>query len=91
MKRFPRPRETANLCESIHQQLNMYALAAGAAGVGMLALALPAEGMIVYTPTHRVIAPRHSYNIDLNHDKIIDFTIANSVSACTDFCFYELR
>jgi hypothetical protein len=91
MKRFPRPRETANLCESIHQQLNMYALAAGAAGAGMLALALPAEGKIVYTPTHRVIAPRHSYNIDLNHDKIIDFTIANSVSACTDLCFYELR
>jgi hypothetical protein len=57
----------------------------------MLALSHPAEGKIVYTPAHRVIGPHHSYNIDLNHDKITDFTIANHVSACTDFCFFELR
>jgi len=80
-----------NLSDSVHQRLNMYALAAGAAGVGMLALSQPAESKIVYTPAHRIIGPHHSYNIDLNHDKITDFTIANSVSACTDFCFFELR
>jgi len=69
----------------------MYALAAGAAGVGLLAAAPPAEAKIIYTPAHRVITPKHSFNIDFNHDGITDFRIANSVSACTDFCFFELR
>ncbi len=92
MKRFPRfPKTPARLPESVHCQLNMYALAAGAAGVGLLALASPVEAKIVYTPAHRVIGPNHGYNVDLNHDKITDFTIVNHVSACTDFCFFELR
>jgi hypothetical protein len=30
------PRKTANLSDSVHQQLNMHAIAAGAVGVGML-------------------------------------------------------
>jgi len=58
----------------------MYALAAGAAGVGLLALAPAAEAKIIYTPAHRVITPKHSFNIDFNHDGITDFKIANSVS-----------
>jgi len=41
--RSSRPRKTANLSESVHQHLNMYAIAAGAAGVGMLALIPPVE------------------------------------------------
>lgn len=86
-----RAKTPANLSDSIRQQLNMYALAAGAAGVGLLALSKSADAKIVYTPAHRVIGPHHSYNIDLNHDKINDFTIVNFVSACTDFCFFELR
>jgi hypothetical protein len=43
MKRSSGLRKTADLSVSIHQQLNMYALAAGAAGVGVLALAQPSE------------------------------------------------
>ena len=38
MKRPSRPRTTAQFSDSTHHQLNMYAVAAGAAGVGMLAL-----------------------------------------------------
>jgi len=92
MKRSLRPRGTgSNLSESTLRRINMYALAAGAAGVGIVALSQSAEGKIVYTPVHRVIGPHHTYNIDLNHDKITDFTIKNSVSACTDYCFFELR
>jgi hypothetical protein len=34
MKRLSGPRTTANLSESVHHQLNMYALAATAAGEG---------------------------------------------------------
>jgi hypothetical protein len=77
MKRSPRPR-TAELSKSLHQQLNMYALAASAAGVGMLALAQPSEARIVYTPAHQVIHKNSYFGIDLNHDGIVDFTIFNS-------------
>jgi hypothetical protein len=63
----------------------MYALAAGAAGVGVLALAQPVEAKIVYTPAHRVIGPDSKYLLGLNHDGITDFTIANSYS-CPDSC-----
>jgi hypothetical protein len=38
MKRPSAPRKTAVLPESIHHLLNMYAIAAGAAGVSVLAL-----------------------------------------------------
>jgi hypothetical protein len=89
MKRSSRPRKTANLSESVHQQLNMYAIAAGAAGVGVLALAQPAEAKIVYTPAHRVIRLHNNYPIDLNHDGKTDFTIKNS-NFCTDACHYNL-
>jgi hypothetical protein len=91
MKPSPLPARTpANLSDSVHQRLNMYALAAGAAGVGMLALSPPADAKVVYTPVHRVIGPHHSYKIDLNHDKITDFTISNFAYCGTDQCFYAL-
>ena len=38
MRRSTGPRKTASLSKSILQQLNMYTRAAGAAGVGVLAL-----------------------------------------------------
>jgi hypothetical protein len=47
-----RPRTPSKLSESLHQWLNAYALAASTAGVGVLALAQPAEGKIIYTPAH---------------------------------------
>jgi len=72
MKRSPRPRTPAELSKSLNQQLNMYALAASAAGVGLLA-AQPAEAKIVYTPAHaKVVQP---VPIDLNHDAIVDFNL----------------
>lgn len=75
MKRSPRSRKTANLPESISRCLNMYALAAGAAGVGTLALAQPLEAKIVYTKAHQVIGQNGVYNLDLNHDGTVDFLI----------------
>jgi hypothetical protein len=49
-----RPRRIASsLSESVQRQLNMYALAASAAGVSLLALASPAEGRIIYTHIHK--------------------------------------
>ncbi len=78
MKRAPGPRKTANLADSVHRQVNMYALAASAAGVGMLALVPPAEAKIVFTPVHRVIESGGRYSIDFNHDGISDMSIFNS-------------
>jgi hypothetical protein len=77
MKPPSQPRRTACLPESVRQQLNMYALAAGVAGVSMLALEPSAEARIVYTPAHRVIGPNMSYLLDLNHDGTADFKVVN--------------
>jgi hypothetical protein len=55
----------------------MYALAASAAGVGMLT-AQQAEARIVYTQTHKVIGLNGSYKLDVNHDGIADFKIFDS-------------
>lgn len=60
------------LASSIHQRLNMYALAAAAGGVGMLALAQPSEAKIVYTPAH-VKLNNKEFVLDLNHDGKVDF------------------
>jgi hypothetical protein len=69
MKWSPRPRKTpSGLSESVNQRLTMYALAASAAGVSLLALSQPAAAKIVYTPIHHVIHPNQSFNLDLNHD-----------------------
>jgi hypothetical protein len=79
MRASPKPRKTANLSKSIHQQLSMYALAASAAGVGALCFAKPAEARIVYTPAHVAIKPNGGlFRIDLNHDGIPDFGLSNN-------------
>jgi hypothetical protein len=72
-----RPRIPFKVCESLHRQLNSYALAASAAGVGMLALAHPASAKIVYTPAHHVIGENESYNLAIKHQ--------------TDFVLYNLK
>ena len=74
MKRSSGPRKTANLSESTNRQLNKYALAAGAAGVGLLALVPPTEAKIIYTPAHIHIKVNGGLvELDLNHDGINDF------------------
>ncbi|HXM21956.1 MAG TPA: hypothetical protein VN948_11915 [Terriglobales bacterium] len=76
MKRSPRPSRTSvNLSASVHHQLSMYALAAGAAGVGMLALAQPVEAKIIYTPADIPILNNTTVQLDLNQDGYIDLQI----------------
>jgi hypothetical protein len=88
MKPTIRPSKTPSiLSDSFHQRLSIYALAASAAGVGVLALAQPAEAKIVFTPIHHVIGKNGKYKLDLNHDKIADFTLVNKRGCNTDFCF----
>jgi hypothetical protein len=89
MQRSSRPRKTAKLSESVRQQLNLYALAASATGVGMLALAQSAEGTIIYTPAHIKLTPNHNFRLDLNHDGIKDFELDDTASGSS--AFLEIR
>jgi len=75
-------RKPSNLSDPIHHQLNMYAVAAGA-GVGMLALAVPAAGRIVYTPAHEQVPPGFPgyLDLDLNRDGINDVLFSNFFSS----------
>jgi hypothetical protein len=79
------PRKTAKLAESVHQQVNMYALAASAAGVSVLALASPTQAKIVFTPAHIKITPNHKLVLDLNHDGVKDFELVDSGAGSSDF------
>lgn len=78
MKQSLPPPHSSRFSRSIHEQLNMYALAASAAGVGILALSQPAEARVIYTKTHHVIGTNGIYNLDLNHDGTIDFLLLES-------------
>jgi len=74
MKQSPRPARTpSTLSDSLHHQLSLYALAASAAGVSLLALPLPSEGKVVYTPAHKWLPVNQYYYLDLNHDGVNDF------------------
>jgi hypothetical protein len=73
-------RKTAYVSAALDRHLAAYALAAGAAGVSIVALGqAPPEETIVYTPANLGFIGNRSYqppiNIDLNHDGITDITI----------------
>jgi hypothetical protein len=68
-------RVPSQLSDSLHKHVGAYALAASAAGVGVMALAQPAEAEIIYTPAHQKISPSSVLSLDLNHDGIVDFTL----------------
>lgn len=70
-------RTPANLSETVNRQLNMYALAASAAGVGVLALAQPANARIVFTHANKTLG-YGVLNLDLNHDGKPDFAFCLS-------------
>jgi hypothetical protein len=92
MTRSPRPCKTANLSDSVHQQLNMYALAAGAAGVSLLCLTPPCDAKIVYTPAHVVIGHGGTRFFDINftHHGGNDLEIRTLHNSCTDECLANL-
>ncbi|MGA8763275.1 MAG: hypothetical protein WB562_10460 [Candidatus Sulfotelmatobacter sp.] len=66
------------LRHSVQRDLNVYALAAGAAGVGLLALTQSAKAEIVYTPAHIKFRTSASRWIDLDHDGVNDFRIEDA-------------
>lgn len=70
-------RKPVKLRKSTQCELTKYALAASAAGVGILAMAQPAAAEIVYTGTHQTIPSKHAFALDLNQDGKVDFAIEN--------------
>src|ERR1700722_12824810 len=66
MKRSTRQPKT--ISEQLGRHLNVYAAAASATGVSLLALAQPADAKVVFTPAQVTIAPNSTYNLDLNND-----------------------
>jgi hypothetical protein len=78
MKQRSGKRRMQELSESLHHLLNAYALAATAAGVGMLALVSPAEAKIVYTRAHHVIKQNDRYF--LRFTRSAGFTIVDYVN-----------
>lgn len=67
-------RAAASLSAKVERRLFNYAAAAGAAGVGILALSPRADAEIVYTPAY--IRVTHNTVLDLNHDGVNDFRFA---------------
>jgi hypothetical protein len=86
MKCFPRiARTPANLSQPTHRRLDLYSLAASAAGVSVLALASPSQAEIVFTAAHIKITPNHKLALDLNHDGVKDFELVDSGAGSSDF------
>src|ERR1700722_7171475 len=75
------------LLEGRDRHLNLYALAASAAGVSILALAQSAEASVIVTNTNIAINPGSSVTVDLNNDGAKDFAFAVAVGGY-DHSFY---
>jgi len=71
-------RVPVTLGTKLDKNLLAYTMAAGAAGIGMLASAAPAEAKIVYTQANIPITVDAGYiYLDLNNDGIADFQFYN--------------
>jgi hypothetical protein len=75
-KKKRRAARTANrLSKNVDLRLTTYAMAAAAAGVGLLAAEPPANAEIVFTPAHTVFTEGRVF-IDLDHDGANDFVLS---------------
>jgi hypothetical protein len=88
MSRSPRVRKT--LSSSIHQQLNLYALAATAAGGGLIFNPQAADASIVYTPAN-VVLHEGSLPIDLNNDGMVDFILLDQFQRVDNSNTFQLN
>lgn len=61
-------RARQHLSAAFAKNISAYAVAAGAAGVSLLALSPPAEAEIVFTPANAAVPRNERISLDLNHD-----------------------
>jgi hypothetical protein len=83
MLRSAAPRREAKLPDFLNGRLTGYALAAGAAGVSVLALVQPAEAEVVVTVVNQIVGRNQHYAMDMTHNGVIEFTIQNSFQGST--------
>ncbi len=77
------PKTPTRLATNLEKRLLAYA---ASASITAIVSSLPAGAEIVYTPTNQPIYFGYdSYNLDLNHDGVIDFEFAH-IFTCTTFC-----
>jgi hypothetical protein len=76
-------RTASQLRAALDKGMAAYAVAAGAAGVSLLALVQPAEGKIIYTEADSQIAPKAILALDLNHGGHSEFSFYNQVATCS--------
>ncbi len=74
-QQLPYLREMLRINPKLEKHLGAYLAAAGAAGVGLMALSTQSEASVVYTPANITINVNSPLSIDLNGDAITDLTI----------------
>jgi len=72
--------EPRQVSKSLEQRLHGYAAAAGAAGVGLLALAQPAQAEVIHRVVNVTLESNQSYTLDLNKIGVGDFVITASAT-----------
>jgi len=76
---FPHRRK-ASVDTNLDKGLAAY-MAVGAAALGMLAGALPAQAKVVYTPTNQEITPEMGLSLDLTNNGVADFVFSDFYSS----------
>jgi len=82
-------RKSSVLSGSLGKRVASYAVAAGAAGVGLMALAPLSEAEIVYTPINKTVGRDANYSIDLNGDGIVDFILTEHAYKDGSFATFQ--
>jgi len=85
-QRSSQNRATRQLSRSLNQRLNLYVLAAGAAGAAFLAMPEPVQAEVVFSPAD-ITLTNGQLAIDLNHDGVVDFTLSDR-SLARRCCLY---
>src|SRR6516162_3456281 len=78
MQRLPRRRKTAFRSSLVLEQISAYTLAASAAGVGILALAPPAEAKVVHQQLGVSLTGISNYSFNPAHQAAAPFSFSGS-------------
>jgi hypothetical protein len=77
MKNTLPPQRSVSPSSTLEHRLNLYAIAATSAGVGLFALTCPVEAKVIYTPTHVTVSSTQPLiPLDFNHDFIPDASLS---------------
>jgi len=75
LRKSPEPRAAVRIQANLDRNLAAYVAAASAVAAGMLAVAQPAEGSVVYTKANVAFSNNQNCTLDLNNDGVADFVL----------------